>query len=284
MKAIFEYFDYRAFLRDYYAENKSQNRYFSYRFFARKAGIKSPVFFKEIAEGKKKLSSGMIEKFSSALHFNEKEATYFKYLVLFDQAKSGKEKQEHYVVLRSMENLKSEKALNADQYNYFSTWHNVVIRELATLFDFKDNFKLLAAMVLPPIKTREATASVELLLKLGLIKKQPDGTYVQIDTAITVESGVASLAIRQFNKAMAMHAAAAIENLIKTERTISGITVGISMGMYDIINAEIAAFKDRIVTLVSRDENCERVYQLNMQFFPMSQKMDSSAEKGVSGQ
>jgi uncharacterized protein (TIGR02147 family) len=284
MKAIFEYLDYRAFLRDYYAENKSQKKYFSYRYFACKAGIKSPVFFKEAAEGKKNLSPNMVRKFSSALHFNEKEATYFKYLVLFDQAKTGKEKQEYYAVLRSMKNAKSEKTLNADQSEYFSTWHNVVIRELVTLFDFKDDFKLLAATVQPPIKTREASASVELLLKLGLIKKQHDGTYVQTDTAITAESGVASLAIRKFNKEMAMHAVAAIENFIKTERTIFGITVGVSQEMYEIINAEIAAFKDRIVTLVSRDEKCERVYQLNMQFFPMSQRLDASAGKEISGQ
>lgn len=284
MKTIFEYVDYRAFLRDYYTKNKSQNKYFSYRYFAQKAGIKSPVFYKEVAEGKKRLSPNMVEKFCKALHFNEKEADYFKYLVFFDQAKTGKEKQEYYLALRSMQNAKNEKVLNADQYDYFSTWYNVVIRELVTLFDFKDNFKLLAATVLPPITPREAAASVELLLKLGLIKKQPDGTYVQVDTAITAESGVASIAIRNFNKEMATHAVAAIENFRKTERTIFGITIGISPEMFDIINAEIAAFKDRIVTLVSRDEKCDRVYQLNMQLFPMSQKVDASARKGLSGQ
>ncbi|MBN1130450.1 MAG: TIGR02147 family protein, partial [Chitinispirillaceae bacterium] len=276
-------FDYRAFLRDYYTFKKTQNRYFSYRFFAHKAGIKSPVFFKEVAEGQKNLSRSMIEKFSAALQLSEKEATYFKYLVLFDQAKTGKEKQEHYVVLRSMENAKSEKALNADQYDYFSTWYNVVIRELVTLFDFKDNFELLATTVLPPIRTREAKASVELLLKLGLIKKKPDGGYEQTDTAITAESGVASLAIRQFNKAMATHAVAAIEDFPKTERSVSGITIGISPAMYDIINAEMAAFKDRIVTLVSRDEKCDRVYQFNMQLFPMSRKRDVSPGNGRAG-
>ena len=283
MRAIFEYFDFLAFLRDYFTYKKTQNRYFSYRYFARIGGIISPVFFKEVAEGKKNLSNNMIEKFCIALQFSEKEATYFKYLVLFDQAKTAKEKQEHYVVLRSMENAKSEKALNADQYDYFSTWYNVVIRKLVTLFDFKDNFEQLATMVLPPIKPREAKASVELLLMLGLLKKRPDGTYKQVDTAITIESGVAPLAIRQFNKAMAMHAVAAIETLPKTVRSISEITVGISSTMYEIINAEIAAFKDRIVTLVSRDEKSDRVYQLNMQFFPMSQNHGSSTGNEVTG-
>jgi uncharacterized protein (TIGR02147 family) len=50
MEAIFEYFDYRAFLRDYYLYKKSRNRNFSYRSFARKGDIKSPIFFKEVAE------------------------------------------------------------------------------------------------------------------------------------------------------------------------------------------------------------------------------------------
>jgi uncharacterized protein (TIGR02147 family) len=282
MRAIFEYFDYRSFLRDYYTYKKSKNRYFSYRFFARAAGIKSPVFFKEVAEGKKNLSRNMIRKFCTALQFNEKEATYFKYLVLFDQAKTGKEKQEYYVVLRSLENIKSEKALNANQYDYFSTWYNVVIRELITLFDFKDDFKLLAATVHPPIKTGEAKASVELLLKLGLIRKRSDGAYEQTDTAITVKSGVASLAVRQFNKTMAMHAAAAIEDFSKSDRTICGITIGISPAMREVIDAEITAFKDRIVTLVSRDNDSDRVYQLNLQLFPVSRKSEGSSGKGVS--
>ena len=284
MKAIFEYFDYRSFLRDYYAYKKTKNRYFSYRFFARTAGIKSPVFFKEVAEGKKNLSRSMIQKFSTALQFNEKVATYFKYLVLFDQAKTAKEKQEHYTVLRSLENTKGEKTLDADQYDYFSTWYNIVLRELVTLFDFKNDFKLLAAAVHPPIKTQEAKASVKLLLKLGLIRKRSNGTYEQVDTAITAKSGVATLAIRQFNKTMAAHALAAIEHFSKTERTICGITIGISPEMHEIINAEIAAFKDRVVTLVSRDKNSERVYQLNMQLFPVSQKPDRSVGNGAAKQ
>ena len=278
MKAIFEYYDYRAFLRDYYAEKKTQNKYFSYRFFARKADIKSPVFFKEVAESKKDLSRSMIKKFCTALQLTEKEASYFKYLVLFDQAKTGEEKQVYYGALRTMENAKSERALNADQYDYFSTWYNVVIRELVTLFNFKDNFELLASTVQPPIKTREAKASVELLLKLGLIKQQPDGAYKQANTAITAQSGVATLAIRQFHKAISMLAVAAIEDVPKTERSISGITIGISPAMYDVINTEIAAFKDRIIKLVSRDEKGERVYQFNVQLFPMSKKCSLAAE------
>jgi uncharacterized protein (TIGR02147 family) len=271
MKTIFEYLDYRAYLRDYYASEKERRKYFSYRLFARMADIKSPVFLKEVADGRKNLSRTMIEKFSAALKFNEKEAAYFKYLVLFDQATSAQEKQEHYTALRAMENIKSENALAADQYDYFSNWYNVVIRELVTLFDVKDDFELLARMVRPAIKASEAKRSVELLLGLGLIDKNGNGRYVQKNTAITAQGGIASLAIRNFNRNMISQALTAIDELPKTERNMFGITVGISPTMYDIICAEMAAFKDRIVTLVSRDHQSSRVYQMNLQLFPMSQ-------------
>lgn len=279
MKSIFEYIDYRAFLSDYYKNEKGRKKYFSYRTFARKAEIKSPVFYKEVADGRKDLSRSMIEKFSRALGFSEKEATFFKYLVLFDQAESANEKQEYYTNLRAMENMKSEKSLNADQYDYFSRWYTVVIRELLTLVDFNDDFALLARSLRPPIKTREAKAAVELLMKLDLVEKQADGRYAQTDTAITARSGIASLAIRHFNRTMAMHAVAAIDDLPKTERNIFGVTIGVSPVMYDIICAEMAAFKDRIVTLVGRDRQSSRVYQVNLQLFPVSEDASALREK-----
>ena len=212
----------------------------------------------------------MIEKFAKALKFEEKEAAYFKYLVLFDQAKTAKEKQEYYVSLRSMENIKSEKALSPDQYDYFGNWYIPILRELVTMVDFRNDYALMARLIQPCIKPREAKKAVELLLRLQLIRQKSDGTYEQTDTAITAPSGVGPLAIRQFNKTMLSHAIGAIDTLPKTERNIFGITFGISPTMYDIICAEMAAFKDRIVTLVNRDQQSSRVFQLNLQLFPMS--------------
>jgi uncharacterized protein (TIGR02147 family) len=95
MKPVFEYIDYRRYLRDYYAENKKSKKYFSYRYFSSRAGIKSPVFLKLIIENKRNLTRPMIEKFCKALDLNNKEALYFRHLVLFNQGKTAQEKQEH---------------------------------------------------------------------------------------------------------------------------------------------------------------------------------------------
>jgi uncharacterized protein (TIGR02147 family) len=271
MRSIFEYIDYRKFLSDYYAFKKRTSRAFSYRYFSAKAGFASPVFLKLVIEGQRNLSRASIDKFCTALGLTKKESMYFKNLVLFEQAKTADEKQEHYAVLRSIENAVSEKTLEADQFDYFGNWYNVVIRELITLFNFKDNFQLIGQCVTPSISTREAEKSVDLLKRLHLIKKRPDGSYEQTDSAITTNGDIGLMAVRQFNKEMVLLAAKTVDMLSRDRRHVSGVTIGISPVMYKILCTEIAAFKDRIVSLVHRDEASSSVYQLNVQLFPVSE-------------
>ena len=274
MHSIFEYLDYRKFLADYYAFKKKMHRSFSYRSFNAKAGISSPVFLKLVIDGKRNLGLSSIEKFATALGLNKKESLYFRKLVLFDQSTTPDEKQEHYTVLRSMRNTVSEKLLNNSQYDYFSNWYNAVIRELVTLYDFKDNFQLLADSVRPAITPGEAKASVELLVKLNLLKKKEHGLYEQVNTAIATEGNIGLVAVRHFNRSMLLNALRAIDDVDRNTRHVSGLTIGISKSMYSIIDVEIAAFKERIVSLVNRDENSSGVYQLNIQFFPLSKYSD----------
>ena len=49
MKPLFEYLDYRQYLRDFYVEQKAQRK-FSFREFSKIAGFSSPVFIKLVIE------------------------------------------------------------------------------------------------------------------------------------------------------------------------------------------------------------------------------------------
>ncbi len=275
MRSIFEYIDYRKYLNDYYAFKKKTSRAFSYRYFSSKAGFGSPVFLKLVIEGQRNLSRASIDKFCIALQLTKKESSYFKNLVLFEQAKTADEKQEHYAVLRSIENAVSEKTLEIDQYDYFSNWYNVVIRELVTMYNFHDDYQLLGKCVYPPVSASDAEKSVLLLKRLKLIQKRPDGYYNQTDSAITTSGDIGLMAVRQFNKEMVLLAARAIDQLSRDKRNISGITIGISPAMYNILITEIAAFKDRIVSLVHRDQNATGVFQLNVSLFPVSENIEN---------
>ncbi|HUI91789.1 MAG TPA: TIGR02147 family protein [Chitinivibrionales bacterium] len=275
MEKIFKYIDYRKFLLDYYNEKKSTTRFFSYRYFSNKAGIKSPVFLKQVIEGERNLTLQTMDKFILALSLNKKEAVFFRHLVQFNQATMAYEKQEHYSVMLSMMDYVNEHRLTADQYIYFDKWYNSAVRELVCLRDFRDNWELIAKSLRPAISPRDAKNAVQLLLRLNLIKKQKNGAYRQVNSAITSGSDVVSLARRSFNSTMLLLARDSNESLPPDTRNISGITMGISEACYEVLLAELAAFKERVISIVNRDENSNRVYQFNFQIFPLSQDVSN---------
>jgi uncharacterized protein (TIGR02147 family) len=269
MKDIFKYIDYRTFLADFYQEKKKTTRYFSYRYFADRANIKSPVFLKQVIDGERNLTRTMIEKFIYALNLNKKESVFFKNLVLFNQAKEAHEKQEHYGVMLTMMDYVQEYQLKSDQYAYFDKWYTCVVRELVCLHQFNDDFAAIAAAIKPRIRPSEAKKAVQLLVRLKLLEKQ-DGHYRQTNTAITSNDDMVALARRSFNSAMLLVARDANESMPPMVRNVSGITMGISKPCYEVLLAEMAAFKERVKAIVNQDTSSTQVYQLNLQLFPLS--------------
>ncbi len=279
MKCVFEFIDYRKFLASYYSGKKEASRYFSYRYFARKAKIYSPSFLKHVIDGKRNLTRPMIEKFCVGLELSAKEAVYFRNLVLFNQAKTSAEKQEYYATLRTMFGGIKESVLSSDQYDYFAQWYTSVIRELICMYDLKDDYKKIAAMVLPQILPSEAKAAMKLLIRLKLVRIREDGTYAQTNSSIVADNSVTSIAVRSFNKAMLDLAKNAVDNIDRQERHVSCLTVGISPATYDVLSAEIEAFKDRVKLIVNQDKESSLIYQMNISMFPVSRLPQAESAK-----
>jgi uncharacterized protein (TIGR02147 family) len=270
LKTVFEFIDYRKFLEYHYQEKKKRNAKFSYRYFAMRAGISSPSFLKMVIDGKRNLTSGMIEKFYKALELGPKECKYFSNLIHFNQAKTAREKQEFYLALRTMGNQIQEEILRVHQYDYFDRWYTPILRELICLGDFQENYELLAKYVEPAITAGEARTAVELMFKLGLIKRNEAGHYSQTKKAVLADDTVISMAIRTYQENALDHAKLAMHGLEKKARHISTMTLGVSLSSYAAMVEEIQAFKDRIKALVHKDEDSSRVYQFTLALFPVS--------------
>jgi uncharacterized protein (TIGR02147 family) len=270
MKSVFEFIDYRQFLKHFYEERKAETSYFSHRYFCQKAGINSSSFLKHVIEGRRSLTPSACEKFCMALGLVGKEQTYFRHLVFFNQASTAAEKQEHYSILRSLNVNVRENVLNAAQYDYFANWYTAVVRELVCAIDFGSDFGVLGRAVQPPIRAVEARRAVRLLEKMDLIRRRDDGRYEQTATAITADDSVTTMAQRKYVATMMQQAGVAVEVYNKWERHTSTMTIGISPATYDVLAAEIEAFKDRVKTIVNQDARTTRVYQFNLALFPVS--------------
>jgi uncharacterized protein (TIGR02147 family) len=269
MKSVFEYIDYRRFLKDFYDDEKKARRYFSYRFFALRAGIKAPILLKMVIDGKRNLSRTTIDKFIKGVGLKEKEAVFFRNLVHFNQAKSSLEKQEYYRVLKSMTNQVPQHLLEEDHFDYFDKWYYSALREGVCQFDYKDDWDMIAHSVYPGISREDAQKAVEWLVLRNIIRKLKNGRYEQTHKAITTRSQIQSTAVRNFNRTMIRLAERALDNFPVEERYASGITVGLTKDAYDMIVAEIEGFRDRVVKIVDSIDASDGVYQVNMQMFPL---------------
>lgn len=76
MNSILQYQDYRRFLQDYY-DWKKRRSVFSWRDFSRMAGFTSPVFLKQVCEGKANLGKKATVKVADAFGFVGIERDYF---------------------------------------------------------------------------------------------------------------------------------------------------------------------------------------------------------------
>src|SRR5262245_50256954 len=93
---IYEYLDFRSFLRDMFVFRKQENSAFSFRMFSRTAHLKSSNFLKLVMEGKRNLSSQTIQGFAQALKLSKEETDFFENLARFGQAQGAEEKSRYY--------------------------------------------------------------------------------------------------------------------------------------------------------------------------------------------
>src|SRR5438045_8662218 len=93
---LFEYEDYRKYLKDLYDFQKKNRRSFSFRFFSHHAGFTSPNYLKLVMDGARNLTEESIQKFANGFKLNQQETDFFKNLVFFTQAKTSEEKSRYY--------------------------------------------------------------------------------------------------------------------------------------------------------------------------------------------
>jgi len=272
--SIYDYTDYRLYLRDYYEEQKARNPAFSYRYFAKKAGFNSSGLYKDIVDGRTGITRSLVLRFSTAMKLTKKQEEYFETMVYFNEAKTVEEKKLYFERLLRYYDSKAFR-VDASQYEYYSKWYYIAVRELLAIGSFGDDYSAIAQALNPKIRTEQAQKAIEVLKRLGLIQKDKNGNYRSVDKILTTGTDVKSLAIAHFQKAMMDLAKEAIDRHKAEHRNISTVTFSVSGQTYNDIKAELDACRKRILGMVDRSENEDRVCQLNIQLFPLTQIKES---------
>lgn len=268
---LFEHVNYRQFLAAYYQSKKASSESFSYRYFARRAGVASPSYLLDVIKGVKNIADKSLDGFCRALGLSLRERHYFENLVRFNQSDNPEVKRHYYQQLLPVLKKESGKHLQGKQYDYFSSWYLPVVREMIALSDFRENSKWISRRLKGLISPKEAKKAIELLLDLGLIKRNADERLKITDVTVTTPPEVAELVMVKFHQEMLSQAREALVGVEGWQREISGITAALSPAQFKEIKQEIQEFQNRIMQRLEKvDQEANHVYQFNCQLFALT--------------
>lgn len=267
---IFEYLDYRQYLRDFYKAGKANVSSFSYRYLARQAGFSSPNFFKLVMDGDRNLSAESVDKFAKALGLDREEKRFFADLVDFDQAEDVDEKNAAFENVAASRRFRQARRIDSSMFEYLSRWYHPAIRELAARADFRRDAGWISEKLCPTVPVEQVEASLELLFDMGLLVEDDDGQISRGEPSLTTGHEVRSLAIGNYHRQMLERAAESIEDIPREHRDISALTVCVDPDNIGELKERIQAFRETLLDFCDRDEHPEAVVQINFQLFPLS--------------
>jgi uncharacterized protein (TIGR02147 family) len=268
IESIFEYDNYRIFLRDYFEAKKREKSSFSQRYFAKKAGFNAHNFCTLVLLGKRNLSMDSIQKILNGIGLKGKTAIYFENLVYLNQAATFEDKDYYFKRLKQVGKKTQFYQLHEKQFFFYEKWYYPVIRELLTMKEWNGNFAMLAKAVRPPISAMEAKEAVALLESSGMVKKTTTG-YSLTNAFVTSEQ-VPEFIKKKARRDVLLKGIETIDTIEPHEKYAAYSTVTMSKTIYEEIRDILDETRQKILSLVAEDGAADDVYEVVFQVFPVS--------------
>lgn len=263
---IYEFKEYRGFLKSTLSEKIAKNPSYSLRAMSKQVGL-APSTLSEVIQGKKKLSFESGIKISQGLNLNQRESDYFITLVQLDSAKSSELKMS---LLKKIEALSPHRSidLSLDIFRAISEWHHIPMLEMTYLNNFNFSAQSIAKKL--GISKAEADSSIDRLERLELIEKIKEGKFKKCDDNLIVKSIQPNNALRIFHKQMLKKAIESIDNQTPQEKIIGSETLAFDSENLAKANEIIEECFERIVELSNKSKKKNSVYHLGIQFFNLA--------------
>lgn len=282
-----DYLDYRQYLKDFYQFKREQTkrdlRPYSYQVFSSAANIKSPNYLKMIIEGKRNLSDDMIVKFAKAMGFNKDLTEEFKLLVLMNQCP---ETADRNMYLKDLSEHRVQSQLKSGQLDR-KTWEKIpnwvawvlyaMIDQEGVQFDVTQLKNLLRGKAADD----EIETALNSLIQSGEVIRDPKTGALQkaINTEAPDEIPVALV-----RKLQAQLMYLGLESLYQdapTEREFGTLTMSLTQSEFEEIKFKLRQLRKSLHkdnSISRKDGKGDRVYQLNIQLFPVTNSTNPNAE------
>ncbi|AGH94426.1 TIGR02147 family protein [Pseudobdellovibrio exovorus] len=278
LPTLSEYMDYRLYLADFYRAKKNMTRTsvrpYSYAIFSAAADIKSPNYLKMIIEGKRNLSLDMVAKFAKACSLNKAQSDELKLLVMFNQAEDPADRN---YALKQLSEFRVEQKLKLGQldrrvFEKVPNWIGWIIYAMVDQEGVSFETSQLKELLRGKASDSEINDALENLLKSGELVRDGAGKISKGKPSEAPEEIPAAL-VRKLQMQLMYLGLESLYQDSATEREFGSLTLSLTAKEFEDIKFKLrqmrkALHKDNSIARMS--SKGERVYQLNLQLFPVS--------------
>lgn len=287
-----DYMSYRTYLADFYQfkrrASKGSLRAYNYAVFSAAANIKSPNYLKMIIEGKRNLSEDMIGKFGKALGFMKEQTEEFRLLVQFTQATDPAERNmylkrlsEHRVTVK----LKSGE-IDRKTWEKVPNWVTWIIYAMIDQEGVSFDTAALKNLLRSKASEDEIEHALNTLLSSGELRRdEATGELKKNRSLIESPEDIPVALVRKLQSQLMYLGLESLYQDQPTDREFGTLTMSLTKSEFEELKFKLRQMRKSMHkdnTISRMKTKGERVYQLNIQLFPVTNAVasfDKTSEK-----
>jgi uncharacterized protein (TIGR02147 family) len=234
------------------------NPHYSLRAYARDIGI-HPATLSQIINGKRTLPIKDSDLVVKKLNLGPKESSLFKESLLQNKFTNSQ-------ITISEEDTRL--ILDDSYYKIIAEWEHYALLELFNLKGFEVSKESVASKL--DLTLTRTDVVINNLLTCGLIEKTEDGQLKKVFNDVKTTEDITSQALRESHKEAMKMGQVKLDEIHVELRDFSSSTLAVDKRNIPEAKALIREFRKKMLTLVDQGENKEDVFQLAIQFYPLS--------------
>lgn len=263
------YLHYRRYLKDLYVFMVENDSSYNYQKFAEDMGL-TGTSLHQMVQGYRPVTTKTAEKFVKHLGLKTAQRRYFLSLIEYCNSKSGGDKEKHFAKMMKIKDATLASEIDRDLLTYFSEWYHPIVKELVGMKDFVEDPKWIASHTFPKIRPEQARKSIELLEKIGFIKRNESGKLEVAKDRVSTGHRVRGMGLTRFHQSMIELAKKSVTDTPGKERDVSSVTASVDEKTFLKIKNMIHDFQLQVLDEADQVNDPERVVQINVQLFPVS--------------
>ena len=271
--SVYSYNDFRKFLCDWQTWAHEKDPEFNKSEFSRRLGLpRTRSYFTDVLAGRK-VGPSFVDRFVDILGLDRDEARYFRTLVRFNQAQTPEDRELAFDLLVGLSRVQRTE-LDPKAWAYYRHWWNGAIRALVATGDFNGDPPAMVRRLKPAVTAGQVREAVELLLELGLVRRDSKGFLRQTDRMLSTEEQSRNEMVKQLQMQQMQLVQDALLAGDDSDRRVFTNTIAISSEGRELVLERIEIFRRSLRSIIHQDTGePDQVLQVALSMIPLAKKV-----------